>query len=46
VQLEIAQKDGSDANRLRLAKLAVDRAMVELKRAELQLKRGISARGY
>jgi beta-lactamase regulating signal transducer with metallopeptidase domain len=40
VQFDIAHKDGLDESHLRLAKLAVDRAKVELKRAELQLKNG------
>jgi len=43
VQLEIARKDGSDKDRVHLAELAVRRAQIELDRAELQLKRGISA---
>jgi beta-lactamase regulating signal transducer with metallopeptidase domain len=43
VQLHIAQKDGSDPDRVRLAELALQRAKVELNRAELQLKKGISA---
>jgi formaldehyde-activating enzyme involved in methanogenesis len=45
VQFEIAHKDGSDESHLRLAKLAVERAQVELKRAELKLKNGIPAGG-
>jgi hypothetical protein len=46
VQLEIAHKDGSDESHLRLAILAIERAKVELKRAELKLKNGIPAGRY
>jgi hypothetical protein len=43
VQCDIAKKDGSDKDRVRLAELAVRRAQIELDRAELQLKKGVSA---
>lgn len=43
VQVDIARKDGKDQDRIHLAELAVRRAQIELDRAELQLKKGISA---